>query len=265
MLTANQRTMVINALVENCDCPDQVYNEEDRPVLDKLTDTALVELLTANAKANKSSGASGDPADPAIKEQDTKAKDYGSKQKKSKGQDKDKDLSPSGEDKDEDVDDVDVEKKPPSNNQETTMADITKEAALAVLKGLTEDEFMSIAPASIRETVTNSQNLLNKQKADLILQLTANTKDEAVKTRQIATFQDMKVEQLQDILAAIPQVQTNNQARSVASYLGAAGATLNQRSPVRNKEKEAEMIKAMTPPRIDFAAESKALANNRRN
>ena len=265
MLTANQRTMVINALVENCDCPDQVYNEEDRPVLDKLTDTALVELLTANAKANKSSGASGDPADPAIKEQDTKAKDYGSKQKKPKGQDKDKDLSPSGEDKDEDVDDVDVEPKRPSTNTETTMADITKEAALAVLKGLTEDEFMSIAPASIRETVTNSQNLINKQKADLILQLTANTKDEAVKTRQIATFQDMKVEQLQDILAAIPQVQTNNQIRSVASYLGAAGATLNQQAPVRNKEKEAEMIKAMTPPRIDFAAESKALANNRRN
>lgn len=152
-------------------------------------------------------------------------------------------------------------------NEGNEMADKTpaeqKAAMLELMKGLTEAEFMSIAPPSIQQAVINSQNIVNKTKADLILKIVANTKDEVVKARQIALFQDMTPAQLEDVVAAMPAPVVANTARSVSSYLGAAGAA-SQPAPVRNAEQVKKTVADMTPPRIDYAAESRLTRNNGR-
>lgn len=141
--------------------------------------------------------------------------------------------------------------------------EITKEVIMNHLKGLSDEEFMSIAPKSIKETVTNSQNVINKQKAELILMLTANVKDETIKARQIAKFQEMSVADLED-MTAILSPTGNSGVKSVAHYLGAAGAPAPSPAPTRNAEEDKSTIEMMTPKRMDWVKESN-LVKNRHN
>lgn len=150
-------------------------------------------------------------------------------------------------------------------NEGNEMADKTpaeqKAAMLELMKGLTEAEFMSIAPPSIQQAVINSQNIVNKTKADLILKIVANTKDDAVKARQVAMFQNMTPEQLQDILSAVPEAPAVNTARSVLSYMGAS-APAGGEAPTRNAEQVKKTVDQMTPKRIDYAKESGLSVNS---
>lgn len=228
VLTANQRSMIINSLVEDCNCPDQVFNELDRPVLEKIDDSTLVQLLADNAKK---------------------------KPPKSEKEDED------GDDKEPDADIDDNCKGTMTKNQKGTTMAVTKEEALAALKGLTEEEFLSIAPAPLREAVTNGRNIVNKTKADLITKLTANVKDEGLKTRQITRLQEMSVNELEDLVAMIPTPTENTQVHPVSYYMGMNGG-IPQGTPTRNKEEDKALIEAMRPKKIDFAELSKSFRQN---
>jgi len=230
-LSQEERETVINTLVANCSCQDNVFDENDKKVLNQFSDETLRELVANSKKKPKEPELDGDDKEPDADQDDSKLTDN-----------KENEMA-------------DGEKKPEAP------APLTQEAVLNALKGLTREQFMSIAPKDVQEAVVNSENIVNKHKADLILQLTANVKDEAVKARQIAIFQEMKPDQLQDILAAIPQPTANAQARSVASYLGAQGAPAAQ-VLTRNADADKKTIEEMTPPKIDY---KELAANSRRN
>lgn len=207
-----QRKAMIDSLVANCSCKEkkeQVFNEEDRPMLEAMDDAGLLAMVQISQAGKQ----------PVVN---------------------------SGEN---------TEVEEPTDNKETPMAELTKEAALKALSGLTAEEFLSIAPASIRETVVNAQNTVNKAKADLILKITANMAEGELKTRQVARFSKMGIDELEDFAATVATAPVQNQEiRTVAQYIGAAGATpVGNAAPVVNKEKVAETVKAMTPPRFDWA------------
>lgn len=172
--------------------------------------------------------------------------------------------------KNTDPEEVAEGEQPTANQEEEQVADkpveLTKDMVLNVLKGLTDDEFMSLAPESVKATVTNAQNVVNQQKAKLIEKLTANVKNDDVKKRLVSNYEKHTPEELLDMVQTLAPVanEQNHVVHSVAHYLGAAGAVeQNQRqAPTMNADQRKSILDAMVPPRMVYKDEKKAAATN---
>jgi hypothetical protein len=88
-------------------------------------------------------------------------------------------------------------------------------------KPMTMEEWYKNAPPEVREALTEAAAITNRERQNILTQLTANVKDEATKTRLTANLSTKSLQELRDMLALVPAPEPKAPA---FNWMGAVGA-----------------------------------------
>lgn len=203
MLTSNQRSEIIEALIENsCGC----WKAGDEMILSQFSDERLRGIAENN-------------------EEVVNALPYIKKKPKDDEEDAEDDESAEGE--------ASVKNKPVTKNQEGEIMPDDK------IK-LTRDEIWNMLDPADREAITNAHDIVTKAKAELVTKLTANVKDDATKTRLVTNLGTKSLDELRDMESLIP-APVQNKAPVLRPVFGPTGNAYTT-DPVSNDDQDvAEM------------------------
>jgi hypothetical protein len=204
-LTANERKEIVEQLIGGC-----CWNEEDRETLNGLSDRTLTGLHEEAEVVGAARVAIGDEEMALNAMPAALAAALAKKGKK---------PTPDEE--------VPVEETP-AMRPAAPGATCNEEKPA---KPATEAEWLDQAPPTIREAVTNAQQIVEREKTDLIGRLTANVEAEARKTLTVR-LQRMSLDDLRGLAPLAMQQKASQESARLSMYLGAAAPVDNVRASV---------------------------------
>jgi hypothetical protein len=77
---------------------------------------------------------------------------------------------------------------------------MTENAVKAYFKGLTDEEFIALAPAGVRQTLNSAQEVVDKERIEIIKTLTANIKSDKQRKAEVLALKDKKLPDLRELL-----------------------------------------------------------------
>ena len=187
-LTKKQRKELVGNLLDCC------WEEEDRPMLEELTDNQLTGL-TEQIKKTQELELVANAAREALGQKDLKANEMPAALKKA--------LAKKKGDGDEDEEE---EEEEPTKNDKGEKVTTTNKGETP--KPLTEEEWLKQAPTGVQEDLAFARNEKAKQKQELIGRLTDNMSGDR-KQKAEAVYAKMGLAELGEIAPPPPRPTTN--------------------------------------------------------
>ena len=240
-LTPKERQEAIDSLTTNCSCWG---HEGDREVLNNLSDEKIEQLvegmeeLTSNASIAQliTNGIEADDGFAYRIDPET-----GAFQKARLTGNCNENMEEEEEYEEEEVPAPKKGKKPVTNRE----------------KPMTEQEWWATAPPSLKK---HHQRLVaneNRERANLIERLTANTLDEEARERLVAIYNKHSTEDLQELAASLPG------GRSIEDELPDYSGMVGQYAPVTNRNRDLENDLLVLPTETDVY--NTGVVSNRRD